>query len=678
MLATWKLGGIVAPLDHNVPKDIMERMLPNIGPTFILVPSPERVVQNTVHGISLSCLPFDPKDATITALMQKYLDQSPEIPLLEFLAPTPDDIALYLHTSSSRTWPQQEFANLRVLGWSPWSHIIGLSNDLGAAMLLTAGCYIFAMVPSAYGIFVSGDSNKASRYLDVCGQLLETAMTKKPTAFAGVPWVLEGFMRSHKQEVDAAQSMGIPLVLDIGMTELGGPLFHSTTGGAEGWYSKDCLLADAALNLVDEAGANATSEGELVIKSRLITKGYLQYDNSSFTVEDDGTVSFRTGDIYGYIGDQRLVWKGRKEDYIQMSSGESLDPRIVEAILNQCPAVVRSCVVGNNFLKTSSQVVCAIVRPVRDPSTPLESRLHKIISRAISIANRGLAPPLRISWARVLVLKEGEEVPLTKKGAIFRKKLEQLFGEQLSTLLSRSDEGIAPQTETKPATSSSRAQGKTRDQIAAIVSNIVLQTLRISEETMDDNAQATFAELGMDSAMSTMIVSKLNRQLDMALPLNTCHTHIDLVSLTNAILSDLGTDGTASKIRPSTRVAPPTREREEIVIVGQAVRLPGDIDTPEGFWKALIDKREDIMTPVPASRWDHASFYRSPDSKEPPAPCDITLEKAGFVDVYGFDHSFFGISSAEAFHVAPNIRLFIGNCFRGAGKRQYSFFESQG
>ncbi|KAF8961019.1 hypothetical protein BDZ97DRAFT_2060308 [Flammula alnicola] len=180
---------------------------------------------------------------------------------------------------------------------------------------------------------------------------------------------------------------------------------------------------------------------------------------------------------------------------------------------------------------------------------------------------------------------------------------------------------------------------------------------------MDDNAPATFAELGMDSAMSTMIVNKLNRQFDMALPLNTCHTHINLVSLTNAILSDLGTDVTASKIRPSTRVAPPTREREEIVIVGQAVRLPGDIDTPEGFWKALIDKREDIMTPVPASRWDHASFYRSPDSKDPPAPCDITLEKAGFVDVYGFDHSFFGISSAEAFHVAPNIRLSLEIAF---------------
>ena len=65
-------------------------------------------------------------------------------------------------------------------GWSPWSHIIGLSHNLGAAMLSTKGTHIFTMLPSAYG---SNDSNKASRYLDVCGQLLETAMEKNPTAF---------------------------------------------------------------------------------------------------------------------------------------------------------------------------------------------------------------------------------------------------------------------------------------------------------------------------------------------------------------------------------------------------------------------------------------------------------------------------------------------------------------
>ena len=99
-----------------------------------------------------------------------------------------------------------------------------------------------------------------------------------------------------------------------------------------------------------------------------------------------------------------------------MSSGESIDPRGIEAALDQCPAIARSCVVGNNFLRTSSQVICAIVEPARDPVKSSKALLSEI-TRAIASANRSLAPPLRISWSRVLVLKD-QHIPITKKGAI--------------------------------------------------------------------------------------------------------------------------------------------------------------------------------------------------------------------------------------------------------------------
>jgi hypothetical protein len=58
------------------------------------------------------------------------------------------------------------------------------------------------------------------------------------------------------------------------------------------------------------------AEGEPVIKSHIISKGYLRFDNSAFTIDSDGGVTFRTGDVYGRSAEQRLIWKGRKEDYI--------------------------------------------------------------------------------------------------------------------------------------------------------------------------------------------------------------------------------------------------------------------------------------------------------------------------------------------------------------------------
>ena len=54
------------------------------------------------------------------------------------------------------------------------SHTIGLSHDVGAATLLTAGCYVFGVVvPSSYP---ADAAKNASRYLDLLTQLLDTAI----------------------------------------------------------------------------------------------------------------------------------------------------------------------------------------------------------------------------------------------------------------------------------------------------------------------------------------------------------------------------------------------------------------------------------------------------------------------------------------------------------------------
>jgi hypothetical protein len=117
------------------------------------------------------------------------------------------------------------------------------------------------------------------------------------------------------------------------------------------------------------------------------------------------------------------------------------------------------------------------------------------------------------------------------------------------------------------------------------------------------------------------------------------HTYVNLVSLIKAIHKSLGLEGFSSIDRPSIKPAARSELKEDFIIVGQAVRLPGDINNAESLWKAPIGQRDDIMTPIPEARWDHKSFYRSPDSKNPPGPCNITLERAGFVDLAGFDHS---------------------------------------
>lgn len=82
-----------------------------------------------------------------------------------------------------------------------------------------------------------------------------------------------------------------------------------------------------------------------------------------------------------------------------------------------------------------------------------------------------------------------------------------------------------------------------------------------------------------------------------------------------------------------------------------ASRAPGSSSTidsqvchEESLWKALIDQRDNIMPLIPEVRYARKSFYKCPDSGR------HYLDKAGFVDLTGFHHSFFGISSCPCFN----------------------------
>ena len=275
---------------------------------------------------------FDVKTTSMTALTQRFLYLSPDLSPEAFPIPLPSDIALFIHTSSAssisnlkcvplshqsvisgvksrvawwkKSWPDKDFNNLRVLGWSPWSHILGICHDLAGAMFTTAGCYFFGVIPSTY---ISPEfTDEHGGESDVISRLFDAAIRIKPDVFECVPWVLEGFKEKWSQEKVAekkevmqetlekmkvfgcggaalskevalwAKDMNISVYADIGMTELGGEyaldlkpcpfsyilmltigsLFCSKGHDFDrcGWLIKDCLIPDAELRLVDEDG----------------------------------------------------------------------------------------------------------------------------------------------------------------------------------------------------------------------------------------------------------------------------------------------------------------------------------------------------------------------------------------------------------------------------------------
>jgi 3-oxoacyl-(acyl-carrier-protein) synthase/SAM-dependent methyltransferase/acyl carrier protein len=94
---------------------------------------------------------------------------------------------------------------------------------------------------------------------------------------------------------------------------------------------------------------------------------------------------------------------------------------------------------------------------------------------------------------------------------------------------------------------------------------------------------------------------------------------------------------------------------EPVAIIGLAVRLPGGITSPEGFWKALA-KGKDLITTVPPERWN-AQAYWSPDGDQPGTMYDT---HGGFLsDIDAFDADLFGIHPREAASMDPQHRILL-------------------
>ena len=96
-------------------------------------------------------------------------------------------------------------------------------------------------------------------------------------------------------------------------------------------------------------------------------------------------------------------------------------------------------------------------------------------------------------------------------------------------------------------------------------------------------------------------------------------------------------------------------KREPIAIVGMGCRFPGDANSPDEFWKLLLDAKDAIVD-IPPDRWDVDAFY-DPDYTK---AAKISVRQGGFIkDIDKFDAGFFGISPKEAVRIDPQQRILL-------------------
>ena len=165
------------------------------------------------------------------------------------------------------------------------------------------------------------------------------------------------------------------------------------------------------------------------------------------------------------------------------------------------------------------------------------------------------------------------------------------------------------------------------------------------------DTSAPFHDFGVTSTVAISIAGQLEELLGRTLMPTLLYENPCIDALVRTIV---GSDSDQPAMELDDGRTAQGRDND-VSVIGLACRFPGDADTPERFWRNLVEGMDGIR-PVPDGRWDEENWY-DPD----PNRGDTSyVEVGGFLsDVAGFDAAFFGIPPGEALRMDPQHRVLL-------------------
>ncbi|WP_448391779.1 polyketide synthase Pks13 [Mycolicibacterium sp. XJ879] len=166
------------------------------------------------------------------------------------------------------------------------------------------------------------------------------------------------------------------------------------------------------------------------------------------------------------------------------------------------------------------------------------------------------------------------------------------------------------------------------------------------------NDSTAMVELGLSSRDAVAMASDIEDLTGVTLTATVAFRHPTIESLATVIIEGEPELEDADVAGAEDWTRDVDEDTANIAIVGIATRFPGDMNTAEQTWQALLEGR-DAITDLPEGRWEE--FLGEPRIAERVAKART---RGGYLsDIKGFDSEFFALSKMEADNIDPQQRM---------------------
>jgi len=359
LLAGWKLGATVAPLDALLKDDERSAILADLAPAAVVG---EADVASKGPPAAPSARSSELLGGASSAALILYTSGSTGRPKGALLSHAALELAI-------ESWAGPVMALTRddvVLATLPLAHSFGLNGALLAPLLVGATVAVverFAPDRAVDAIrrhrvtVFPGVATMFRRLLDA-PELAAADFGSVRIAVSGAapcPWELADRWRGRT---------GVRIVRGYGMTELFRPISYQAANPTESPDSIGWPVPGVEIRIVDD---------ELWIRSPSAMDAYLNAPEETREVLIDGW--FRTGDLATVSADGLVTIVGRKRERI-LRGGYSVFPPEVEAVLLAHPAVVEAAVLGVPHPELGEDVAAFVALRPDSAATPDDLIAH--------------------------------------------------------------------------------------------------------------------------------------------------------------------------------------------------------------------------------------------------------------------------------------------------------------